>query len=64
MVIEKEPDALNEITPVLKERREAVMQRIAAHEAALREAFNELEVLDYTRSFVECIQLLNKCFGK
>ena len=64
MVIENEPDALNEITPVLKDRREAVQQRIATQETALREAFGELEVLDYTRSFDECIQLLNKCFGK
>jgi len=62
MVIEKESNALNEIMPVLRERKETVQQRIATHETALREEFGALEVLEYSRSFDECIQLLNRCF--
>lgn len=62
MVAEKEPGALEAIKPVLRDRRDVVLQRVAAHEAALREAFAALEVLDYRRSFDECIALLRKAF--
>jgi predicted nucleotidyltransferase component of viral defense system len=62
MVIEKESGALNEIMPVLRERREVVQQRIASQQAALRESFHELEVLEYKRSFDECLRLINKKF--
>lgn len=62
LVTEKEPKALEEIKPVLRDRRDVVLQRVAAHEAALREAFAALKVLDYRRSFDECIALLRKAF--
>lgn len=62
MVAEKEPAALREIKPVLRDRRDVVLQRIAAHDAALREAFAALEVLDYRRSFDECVERVKKAF--
>ena len=63
MVAEKEPRALWKIEPVLRDRREAVLQRIASQEAALRQTFSELEVLEYRRSFDECIALVKKTLG-
>ena len=63
MVTEKEPKALWKIEPILRDRRDVVLQRIASQDAFLREAFAELEVLDYQRTFDECIALLKKAFG-
>jgi nucleotidyltransferase AbiEii toxin of type IV toxin-antitoxin system len=58
LVAEKEPEALWEIQPVLRGRRDTVLNRIALQETALREAFAALEVLDYRRSFDECVELV------
>ena len=58
MVSEREPDALKEIYPTLSDKRETVLTRIAAAESQLREAFNELLVLDYRRSFEECVAIV------
>jgi predicted nucleotidyltransferase component of viral defense system len=59
-VAEKEPDALWTIAPILRDRRVALLERIASQEAALREAFAELEILDYQRSFDECVTLVKQ----
>ncbi len=58
MVSEREPDALKTIYPILSGKREAVLKRIADSEPQLRETFNELLVLDYRRSFEECIEIV------
>lgn len=63
MVTEREPDALWKIEPVLRERKDAVLQRIASQDAPLRETFAELEVLDYRRTYDECIMLVKKALG-
>ncbi len=63
MVAEKEPQALQEIKPILRDRRDVVLERITKHETALRESFAALEVLDYRRSFDECVELVRKAFG-
>ncbi|OGA54290.1 MAG: hypothetical protein A3F74_13230 [Betaproteobacteria bacterium RIFCSPLOWO2_12_FULL_62_58] len=63
MVAEKEPRALWKIEPVLGDRRDTVLQRIASQDAALKQTFAELEVLDYRRSFDECIALVRKALG-
>ena len=55
MVIEKEPGALQAIKPILRDRREAIMERIARQHAALREDFEALEIFEYHRSFDECV---------
>ncbi|HEX5139523.1 MAG TPA: nucleotidyl transferase AbiEii/AbiGii toxin family protein [Dehalococcoidia bacterium] len=57
MVAEKEPEAIDSIKPILQERRRMILDRIAGHEAALRETFAALEVLDYRRNFDECIEI-------
>lgn len=58
MVAENEPAALQSIRPVLRSRRDPVLERISAHEATLRETFAALEVLDYGRSFDECVEIV------
>lgn len=55
MVIEKEPEALPAIKPILRDRREAIMERIARQHPALREDFEALEIFEYRRSFDECV---------
>jgi predicted nucleotidyltransferase component of viral defense system len=61
MVAELEPAALKQINPVLRERRDVVLQRIVDQDAALRETFAALAVLDYKRSFDECVEIVTKC---
>lgn len=63
MVTEREPDALWKIEPVLRERKNVVLQRIVSQDAPLRETFAELEVLDYRRTYDECIMLVKKALG-
>ena len=64
LVTEREPEALWQIKPVLHGRRNVILDRIAAQDAALREAFNALEVLDYRRSYDECVQLVRQSLGQ
>jgi predicted nucleotidyltransferase component of viral defense system len=60
LVAERESDALTEIKPVLRDRRGVVLRHIADADAALRNAFGELEVLDYRRSYDECVAIVRK----
>ena len=62
LVMEKEPQALRQIAPVLRERRSVVLDRVEANDAGLREAFAELEVLEYDRSYDECLTLIRQAF--
>lgn len=64
MVSEKEPEALRKIKPVLRDRRDVVLQRIASQDAALRETFAALEILDYHRSFDECVEIVRNCLDR
>ena len=63
MVAEKEPEALQQIKSILRGRREVVLQRIVTHDQVLREAFAALDVLDYRRTFDECIARVKKVFA-
>ena len=60
MVAEMEPASLAAIRPVLRGRHDVVLARIAAQDATLREDFAALEVLDYRRSYDECIQRVSE----
>ena len=63
MVSEKEPEALQQINSILRGRRDVVLQRFATHDQVLREAFAALDVLDYRRTFDECIARVKKVFA-
>jgi Nucleotidyl transferase AbiEii toxin, Type IV TA system len=58
MVSEKEPEALKAIAPVLRDRRDVVLSRIEKHRATLHESFQFLQVLDYQRTFEECVEIV------
>ena len=63
LVTEREPEALWQIKPVLRGRRNVILDRIGSQDAALREAFDALEVLDYRRSYDECVRLVRQSLG-
>jgi Nucleotidyl transferase AbiEii toxin, Type IV TA system len=58
LVAQKEPDALKPIAPILRDRRDAVLAHLAAADAALRREFAELEVLEYRRTYDECLAVV------
>lgn len=58
MVAENESGALHNIEPVLRDRRDAIFQRIDESGPGLRETFDQLEVLDYRRSYDECVEIV------
>jgi hypothetical protein len=60
MVAEMEPASLVAIRPVLRGRHDVILARIAAQDATLREDFAALEVLDYRRSYDDCIRLVSE----
>ena len=60
LVAEKEPEALKSITPVLRDRKDVILARIQASDKNLREDFANLEVLEYRRSYDECVKIVRK----
>jgi hypothetical protein len=60
MVIELEPAALTPMRPILRDRRAAILARIAAVDNQLRDDFAELDVLEYTRSYDECVAIVKQ----
>lgn len=56
LIAEKEPAALSSISNILRERRDALLARIGANEATLRVVFAQLDVLEYRRSYDECVE--------
>lgn len=62
MVAEKEPAALHSIAPVLRDRGDVILAWIGANESNLRDTFANLEVLEYRRSFDECLRIVKKTF--
>ncbi|MFM9967339.1 MAG: nucleotidyl transferase AbiEii/AbiGii toxin family protein [Burkholderiales bacterium] len=53
LVAEKEPKALKSITPILRDKKDAILTRIKASDKNLREDFANLDFLDYRRSYDE-----------
>jgi len=64
MMAEKEPTALGKIKPLIRERREAILARIASSDKILRKTFAELEVLDYRRTYDECVRIVENVLEK
>jgi hypothetical protein len=60
MVAEKESEALHSIAPVLRDRRSAILQRINESDRILRETFNQLEALDYVRTYDACVAIVKE----
>src|SRR5438552_7975261 len=62
LVAEKEPRALDEIQPVLRDRRDVVLARIAKGDQQLRSDFAELEVHEYRPTYDECTKIVKRVF--
>ena len=60
---EREPDPLGRLTPIVEERRPAVLKRLVEHEAALREDFAQLDALGKPPSYDECVARVRRLFG-
>ena len=60
LVADREPQALKEIQPVLRDRRNVVLARIAEADKPLRREFAELEVLEFRPSYDECVAVVKK----
>ncbi len=64
MVAELEPHALAEISAILRDRRALILARIARYDLVLRETFAELAILEYKRSFDECVKIVTEALGR
>lgn len=62
LVAEKEPAALTAIAPVLRDRRDVITAWIAARDRELRGDFATLEILEYRRTYDECLAIVKKAF--
>jgi predicted nucleotidyltransferase component of viral defense system len=60
LVAEKKPDALKSIAPILRDRKDVILARFKASESNLRDDFANLEVLEYQRSYDECVKVVSK----
>lgn len=64
MVIELEPAALHAIRPILRDRRNIVLKRLNEHSGSLREAFAALDVMNYRRTYDECVNLATEALNR
>ena len=64
MVAELEPQALREISAILRDRRALILERIERYDSILRENFAELATLEYVRSFGECVKIVMDALGR
>jgi predicted nucleotidyltransferase component of viral defense system len=58
LIAEKEPGSLSSISNILRERRDTLLARLNANDATLRLVFEQLDVLEYRRSYNECLDLV------
>jgi hypothetical protein len=61
-VIEREPECLAVLAPILEARRAAVLQRLVQHEASLREDFAQLDLLGKAPSYDRCVARVRALF--
>lgn len=59
-VIDREPEAIQAIQPILEARRDALCAALHGRDAFLREEFESLELIDRGRSFDDCVEAVMK----
>lgn len=64
LVAEREPEALTSIAPILRDRRDVILERIRSGDFYLRENFANLDVLEYRRSYDECVEIVDKALSR
>jgi len=60
MVAERERHSLQSILPILHNRRNDILKRIEQQGKSLRETFDQLEILDYRRTYDECVEIVKE----
>lgn len=63
LVAEKEPEALKSIAPILRGRKGVILARIGVNDKNLRDDFANLEILEYRRSYDECVNIVKKALA-
>jgi hypothetical protein len=62
VVIEREPESLPILAPILAEQKSVVLQRLVDREAALREDFAQLDTLGAAPTYDECVGRVRALF--
>lgn len=60
VVAQRDPGALLLLRPVFAKRRATLLERLASHQAALREDFAALDLLEFQASFDECLEIVRE----
>jgi predicted nucleotidyltransferase component of viral defense system len=60
LVAEREPEALRNIAAIVEKRRDLLLSRLATQDAAIREDFEALEVLDFAPTYNACAAALRR----
>jgi hypothetical protein len=63
LVTNKEPEVLTRIASILRARRDALLKRLVARDAVLREDFAALDVLNFSPSYDECVATVRQKAG-
>jgi len=64
LVLEREPAATAALLPLLRAKGAALLERLARHDAALREDFEQIDALDYRPDYEYCRELIRHTLGK
>ena len=64
LVAAKDRAAIDSISAIIRERRDAIRKRMAAGDKTLRMTFSELDVLDFKPSYGECVRIVEDVLSK
>ena len=64
LVAAKDRGAIDSISAIIRERRDAIRKRMAAGDKTLRMTFSELDVLDFKPSYGECVRIVEDVLSK
>jgi len=60
LVSTRDPAAIDALSPILRQQRAAIRERISSGEKALRTAFAGLDTLEFRPSYDECLRIVAK----
>lgn len=64
LVATREPEAIESVRPILRERTDVLRTRIASSDKALRTAFEALDVMEFDPGFDECIRIVEQTLDR
>lgn len=62
-VLERDPEAIREIAPVIQGYRTALLERVESQRKSLQEEFDALDLLDTRKTLDDCVAALHRSFG-